>query len=406
MLYHLPEGPLSRTDRLVYGLLGAGLVAVGLFVGFELSGEAQKGFEARSWPRTTCLILASEVREDGRDEEPYAFHPRYRYEWEGKPYVAERYRTEHWGTADIAEADRLARRFPPGGRRACYVNPADPSEAVLEHTNVGLAVGVLVLFGLLLAGVAQLMIVPAVRGYGYKTKRLTKRQEVAIGILFTAVGLAAFAWLSALPLSQALRARGWRPTPCTVRSATLRKTEVHGEVHLTLFRPDIVYAYRVNGRDYRANAFNFTDRSTPWYYGKRGVLAAYPPGRRTTCYVDPRDPTSAVLTRDLRLSSLFGALPLVISILGAGSIAQSTRTRRALTVREQRAATSLLLAVLASVLSLVFVTLGADLLRDLRVGTAEIPEVLVVLASAAAAAAADLAFLKSLRLPWASQTRK
>ncbi len=82
---------------------------------------------ARSWAAVPAVILSSSVEEVPGDS-PYGFRVRYRYTWAGEPYEGRTYQEADSFSCDIAEADRLARAFPVGSRRVCYVNPGYPSE--------------------------------------------------------------------------------------------------------------------------------------------------------------------------------------------------------------------------------------------------------------------------------------
>ena len=75
----------------------------------------------------------------------------------------------------------------------------------------------------------------------------------------------------------------WTPVPCEIVASKLIDFSVHGEVHFTAYRPDVLYRYQLGGVTYTSNAFNFTDFATPYRRGKPGAggpiprLAAAPP---------------------------------------------------------------------------------------------------------------------------------
>lgn len=155
--------------------------------------------------------------------------------------------------------------------------------------------------------------------------------------LFVVIGCATGYFLSALPLYSAFRARSWTPTDCEVISSKV----VHGD---ETSRADIVYRYTVGDRQYTANRYNFlpgsnSDSTVP------DVVARHPPGRRFECYVDPGDPSSAVINRTPTMWYYFGLLFFVMfaGIPGAIGVAvlyagRSERTaQRALTAIEPRA---------------------------------------------------------------------
>ena len=113
-------------------------------------------------------------------------------------------------------------------------------------------------------------------------------------------------------------AQDWPPTPCVIESSQLsvRGRNRFGDL---LFRIDIVYAYTQNGRSFRSNCYDLWDSSND-HNGMLAVVAAYPTGRHTICFVDPINPTRALLNRTLPpsyiLLSLLGATLLLAAITG------------------------------------------------------------------------------------------
>lgn len=107
--------------------------------------------------------------------------------------------------------------------------------------------------------------------------------------LFVVVGTVAGYFLSIRPLYLAYRARAWTPTACEVISSRV----VRGD---DTARPDIVYSYYVGDRQYTADRYDFlsgsnSDSTVP------DVVARHPPGAGFECFVDPDDPSRAVINR-------------------------------------------------------------------------------------------------------------
>lgn len=118
--------------------------------------------------------------------------------------------------------------------------------------------------------------------------------------LFVAAGTGIGYFLSARPLYLAFQARAWTPKACEVVSSQI----VRGD---GTSRPDIVYRYEAGGRQYTANRYNFipgltNDSTVP------DVVASHPPGTSFECYVDPDDPSSAVINRTPTLWYCMGLL--------------------------------------------------------------------------------------------------
>ena len=122
---------------------GAGCLAVffGIFLLFGLAFlaffavPAARILSARAWRETPCTILHSEVRShassDGDDT--YSVAVRYAYVVDGREYSSERYEFLGGSSSGTSGKEAVVRRLPPGTRTVCYVDPANPAEAVLER---------------------------------------------------------------------------------------------------------------------------------------------------------------------------------------------------------------------------------------------------------------------------------
>jgi hypothetical protein len=144
--------------------------------------------------------------------------------------------------------------------------------------------------------------------------------------IFVVVGSGIGYFLSARPLYNAYQARAWTPTACEVISSDV----VHND---ETSRADIVYRYDIGGRQYTANRYNFlpgsnSDSTVP------DVVASHPPGTRFECYVDPADPSNAVINRTPTMWYYFGLLFFVMfagipSVIGLAVLYGKRRDRRA-----------------------------------------------------------------------------
>jgi hypothetical protein len=324
-----------------------------------------RDFSTHSWPAVPCLIESSFVQDVGGDT-PYAFRVSYRYELAGKQYEGRNYNEHGMRSHDIAVIDRLSRSFPIGSERVCYVDPRNPASAVLAHE----AVWFTALFSALMfiAGCAFIgLLFPAVS--------LTRRSlEVVSGPFLIALGLGGYFAFFGLPLWSGLRSLTWRETPCVIESGQVRSVKHYVIMtSFTVYWPDIVYRYEVDGVAYQANTFNASDVGSPWYYGARGVVRRHPWGMKTTCYVNPSDPNQAALARTPSGTHWFGVWPLAIALLGASTVFESI-TRRVVKFGTPRLWGTLILGALTtSVLTMQWIT-GADLYDDWRAGAAEWPE--------------------------------
>lgn len=135
--------------------------------------------------------------------------------------------------------------------------------------------------------------------------------------VFLAIGLGVSWFLLVKPLGGVLAARSWAEATCVVQAS---RVEEFSDSDGSTYKPVIDYTYTFNGGEYRSSRYEFVEFSSNGYRRKADVVARYPPGKRATCYVNPEDPSEAVLSRDLSLSYLIGLFPLVFVAVGAGGI--------------------------------------------------------------------------------------
>lgn len=163
----LPEGVLARRVPRTWGRVGTSLGFLGaavfcsvfVFAAAYLAREQVLTPRARAqaagaWQATSCTIESVDLVDDGDDGE--RLDVLYRYEVDGRVYHASRYDFfDH--ARDDAERRQLYFRVRDrsGETVACYVNPANPRDAVIDRAVAPLDRGVLLLvagiglFGLL-----------------------------------------------------------------------------------------------------------------------------------------------------------------------------------------------------------------------------------------------------------------
>ncbi|MEM9414317.1 MAG: DUF3592 domain-containing protein [Planctomycetota bacterium] len=153
---------------------------------------------------------------------------------------------------------------------------------------------------------------------GQKPKALSERATgkrsggcgvVVFGLVFFLVGLGTLIWMTVIPLSKVVEARGWQPVPCTVVSSQVAtRTDSDGDKTYAI---ELRYRYEFNGQSYTSDRRSFgISGSSSGYKGKKRFVDAHPPGHAMTCYVDPADPRDAVLDKGLGLSFLWALFPL------------------------------------------------------------------------------------------------
>jgi hypothetical protein len=115
----------------VLALAGAGFTW-GLWVAW------QKAEETRRWKPTPCRIISAQLLSERPTPSSNVQHRvdlRYRYDFAGKSYTGTRIRRVEGPTVHESEARKKLESYPVGHETTCWVNPAQPDQAVLRHSS-------------------------------------------------------------------------------------------------------------------------------------------------------------------------------------------------------------------------------------------------------------------------------
>jgi hypothetical protein len=124
------------------------------------------------------------------------------------------------------------------------------------------------------------------------------------------------------PLIQITAARNWTAVPCEILSS---RVQTHSDSDGSTYSVDVVYRYTYQDRTYTANRYHFFTGSSSGYAGKAAAVQRHPAGSRQTCYVDPADPSQAVLNRGFSSTLWFGLIPFVFILVGGIGLLSTLR---------------------------------------------------------------------------------
>jgi hypothetical protein len=133
----VPE-PISGNEGKKKGCsnLGCALFSLPFFLAgaaviyFLFAGPALKILKAQSWNPTPCTVISSEV---GGDGDTHSIEIVYSYTIGGRQYQSGRYDFVNASTSAYEGKAEVVRQNPPGKNATCYVNPANPSDAVFSR---------------------------------------------------------------------------------------------------------------------------------------------------------------------------------------------------------------------------------------------------------------------------------
>lgn len=308
----------------IFVLLWAGLPATMLVTELpDLIG----GFKARGWRETPCTILSSEARPE---KSSFRLDVKYAYSFDGGSFESSRfnYSGDSRKFSKISERAPLLEKYGKGKSGICFVNPANPSEAILERPGWGGVAPVAIPLVFVVVGVAILVntwrgrkprrrpSAPPSYAPGTPVKPWARLDAPWIPLVFGGIFLGIGIFIGSLLLRKFIADAGsWASTEGTVISTAIRVT--HGK-HGSSSSPYVSYSYSVNGLEYENDDFStFNISSSSRDAG--GRLAPYRPGGKATVYYKPGNPAHSVLeVRTSPLDYLILIFPLLFVLVGGG----------------------------------------------------------------------------------------
>lgn len=137
--------------------------------------------------------------------------------------------------------------------------------------------------------------------------------ELVVCLGFAVFGAIALYLLTIRPLWGVACARFWTEVPCSIVSSDVGTHRFStGKRHSI----EIEYDYVFKGRPHRGDRYHFLDWATSGRGAKQAVVDRYPAGLRTTCFVDPSEPSQSVLHRGLTLGMLWAMFPFPFLAVG------------------------------------------------------------------------------------------
>ena len=127
----------SQSGRLWLCTMGLFLIVAGSFFAWRMWLSYEKAQTTRLWPQVSCRIVSSRIvseRPTPHSDPAHRVEVRYEYELNGGKHISTRIRqVEAAPTLHFDDAVQKQQLYPTGSRQTCWVNPAAPDEAVLQH---------------------------------------------------------------------------------------------------------------------------------------------------------------------------------------------------------------------------------------------------------------------------------
>lgn len=324
--------------RIVMSLFFGVFLAAGLGFFAAITPVAARHAATYFWREVPCTIVESRIVDaDSVEGGAAGWHVRYAYQVDGHEYAGWRL-TVNEALGDARDDLRRSQLLVPGTAATCLVNPRDPSESVLERQSAWVLLTPLFPLIFVVIGGGGIWFAwsrsrpESQRGLTVRAAKRAGAERggliggMVFGGIFLVVGVTLTHMLFVGPVLGMLAARGWPQVPCVIESS---EVESHDSDDGTTYSIEITYRYEVGGREYRSNRYSFIRFSSSGYRAKADVVAAHPPGSRAMCFVNPSDPTDAVLWRGWAGAMWFGLIPVAFALAGGGLIYGMVRKWRA-----------------------------------------------------------------------------
>ncbi|MCB0330769.1 MAG: DUF3592 domain-containing protein [Bdellovibrionales bacterium] len=225
------------------------------------------------------------------------------------------------------DADEMARNYPKGSTRTCFVDPMDPSTSLLVRES--LLVGFVVLFPLIFVAVGGGGLYYLWFGSSAKKSaqrsiaRSNKSQRSmdwvvwVVGGVFTLFGLIGTYFLGQMGLDSYF-AQQWTPVPGKVLESSVIRHESSDDDGGTsyTYSVDIFYEYVVDGETYRGSRFDFAGGSSSGYDSKAAIVKENPSGKEITVFVNPENPRESAIQVGFSWFFLLVLFPLIFLVIG------------------------------------------------------------------------------------------
>jgi hypothetical protein len=144
------------------------------------------------------------------------------------------------------------------------------------------------------------------------------------GVLAVMGGFFVYALL-AFGYSKAAATHRWVETSCTIQKSVMVTTRATPNSPGLSHELDILFEYSVNGSTYQSTRHRRIATRSAHESKIRSVVDKFPAGSQATCFVDPDDPTMAVLKKDTKAVGYTVWFPGLFVIGGLGIMIAAVR---------------------------------------------------------------------------------
>jgi hypothetical protein len=124
----------------------------------------------------------------------------------------------------------------------------------------------------------------------------------------------------------AWQARGWQALPCTIGDSEIDSTYKPG--HSQEFKFSVSYHYTFDNQEYHSQSATLDPDAEMDLNGVGALSNRYPNGAHATCYVNPQEPSQAVLDRSVPRRDVAATAGGVVLVMGSFAGLMATKRRK------------------------------------------------------------------------------
>jgi hypothetical protein len=150
-----------------------------------------------------------------------------------------------------------------------------------------------------------------------REQKIGRGVAIVVFVVFAIAGAGMLYPLGIRPVLKAFASGHWQQTPCRIITAEVGS---HSDSDGTTYSIDITYEYQFAGGTYRSSKYYFSSGSSSGYSNKARIVNEYKTAANPVCFVNPDNPSEAVLVRGFRAGLLFALFPAVFLVIGVGGV--------------------------------------------------------------------------------------
>ncbi len=138
----------------IWGILALVMISIHIYEGTIVPLRKS----VKKWVPVSCEVVSSKLEVDGGSEGPsFWIVIQYTYKYKNVDYISKKYSLTYQQSSYKRYHKRILDKYPKDLESICYVNPENPSEAVLTRENSIGIFNIIIIIIFLLLGIGMLL---------------------------------------------------------------------------------------------------------------------------------------------------------------------------------------------------------------------------------------------------------